>query len=175
MQFLPLSSLWSSFVGLLLVASFAFAFQEADNWQPFSSEEYAFSAELPYPWQMDTTTEANGTKRLRLEAETENQSYLLTVTKYDMSTRLFMRERLADATRGGFVSATGGELKNANDWKVGGHVGKQALIKQEEREIEYRVVIIGQIQYQFVLFAKEQKINDREAKQLFNSFQPLPN
>ncbi|MEM1218184.1 MAG: hypothetical protein AAGH79_04705 [Bacteroidota bacterium] len=160
------------FIICTIVLGFSFRMTSAD-WQTFSSEEYACSVELPAPWQVDTTTEANGSKRLRLETESEKHSYLLTFTKYPMSTRLFMRERLAESTRNSLVTALGGELQSADDWKIGEYVGKRGLLKDGDREIEYRVVIIGQIQYQFLVFSKEEKLTNRESKQVFNSFLPI--
>ena len=156
---------------LFLALGIGFSFRTVTaEWQAFVSEEYACTVELPAPWQVDTTTEASGTQRLRLEAESEKHSYLLTFTKYPMSTRLFMRERLAESTRNSLVAALGGELQSTSDWKVGEHVGKRALLKDGDREIEYRVVIIGQVQYQFLVFSKEEKLTNRESKRLFNSF-----
>ena len=173
MPTLRLSNLLTGF-SVLFVIGLGFSFRAASgDWQAFNSEEYACSLELPAPWQVDTTTEASGTQRLRLETESEKHSYLLTFTKYPMSTRLFMRERLAESTRNSLVAALGGELQSTSNWKIGEHVGKRALLKDGDREIEYRVVIIGQIQYQFLVFSKEEKLVNRESKQLFSSFIPV--
>ncbi|MEO1713324.1 MAG: hypothetical protein AAFU60_08315, partial [Bacteroidota bacterium] len=64
------------FIFLAFGISFSFRAVSVD-WQAFVSEEYACSVELPAPWQVDTTTEASGTQRLRLETESEKHSYLL--------------------------------------------------------------------------------------------------
>lgn len=135
----------------------------------FKSEEGSYSIEFPTPF----TTENNDQDGFVL---VQTQSFLLEqlfFIGHNVHTdEITDHEGIAKVSMDGFVGALGGETSQLKTWKVNGHKGLQANIDVEANNLkaQYKVILIGQVQYQIAVISDPAKWNQSAADAFFASF-----
>ncbi len=81
------------------------------------------------------------------------------------------REELCQVSLDSFNETLNGDLSNQRAWNISGSKGITAdiYLAEQQAKIQYRVVIIGQIQYQFAVIAPKDDWNGASAEAFMKS------
>ena len=79
---------------------------------------------------------------------------------------------MADISVDTFGKAINATSSSKTEWNVGDYKGLTAIYELDESnvKVEYRVILIGQIQYQIIYLAAKENYNEKVAGKFFNSF-----
>lgn len=150
---------------LFLLAS---AFVPAKKGSLYTSPDAAFSVVFPASFTVDKTQgESYVTTKIMGEAEGINYMASSTIHETDLSTT----DNLEQVSLEAFAERLSGNVLSTSSYKFKNIVGLKANIISEANnmEMEYIVVIDGNIQYQFIVFTNISEYNAKAAKSFFKS------
>lgn len=81
-------------------------------------------------------------------------------------------EQLSKTSLEAFNEAVEGEIVSSGDWKVGSSKGLQAVIEMSatKHKVNYRAILVGNIQYQLVVFSEAENWNQQLSNDFMQSF-----
>lgn len=85
------------------------------------------------------------------------------------------QEEMAEVSCDSFKEAVSGQLLSKSEWNIDDHSGLMAVLDLSENQakLEYRVILVGDIQYQLVAMAPYADYNDKLITKFFKSFKLL--
>lgn len=136
---------------------------------PYQSEEGKLSVVFPGDYTTERT-EGNNNYTVKTTCTYNNQTYFVSYTMHSLE--LTDPLDLAEASYDSFITALKGVMISKTEWTVKEHKGIQALIDLPENgsKLEYRVIIVGNIQYQLIALAANIDYNEKDAESFFKSF-----
>ena len=166
-------------LSLLVIASFllfSFSNEQAENektkWSKFKSEISGTILQFPGSYSNEFT-EMNGTKKEVTKCDLDQASYYLIETTYKGD--VTNHEENAQKLLNGYAAKLGGKIISESVWKIKKNKGRQAKISYSNNygTAFYRVIFIGQKQFQVLIVSNTVDIPDEKIrKKFFNSFKP---
>ncbi|NOQ73858.1 MAG: hypothetical protein GQ574_17760 [Crocinitomix sp.] len=153
---------------LIIVSISSAALAQSTKAKYFSSEA---KLSVTFPSKFETTEDVKEAfKSVKTQVMVNGALYYVSysVHKNDLS----KNESLAKVSLDSFIETLNGKVTKEAIWKVRKKNGLQALFNVTEGELkgEYRVVIIGQIQYQIAVVAPKESWDEKVTKKFFKSF-----
>lgn len=146
---------------------------DGPNWEKFKCEVTGAKVKFPATPKTETSTE-DGTTNSRSMCTYEGSSIMYNVTHHDDLAGVEPMD-LAKVSLEAFTESINGEISSQSDWKVKKSTGLQAIMEISEHgaKVDYRVVIIGNNQYQLVTIEMESDPLGQDIKDtFFDSFKP---
>lgn len=136
--------------------------------QTYKSEEGKFK--IKFPGAIDITEkEKEKYKTTQITCTVNENVYFVVCTTH--SAPMKKPKELAKVSLDSFVESLSGKISTKSDWDIKGNSGYIAVINIDKTSvIHYRVVIVGQIQYQVVVIGKKTNYEEEVAKKFFKSF-----
>lgn len=138
------------------------------GWTKYRNDEGKVS--IKFPAEFDVTVEESETATTyQIISELGKDVFMLSFTFHE--TEMDDPYNLAQVSLESFNEAVGGELVKETDYKYEDYKGREAIVDLSDAgaTVYYRVVIIGQIQYQLAVVDHSGNILDEKDK-FFNSF-----
>jgi hypothetical protein len=137
--------------------------------QTYKSEEGKFKVKFPGSIDIkEAKSEKSTTKKITCEEA--NNAYFVgcTIHKIPMTNQ----KKMAEVSMDSFTESLDGKVSSKEDWNVKGNIGCQAKVSLEEGNavVHYRVILVGQIQYQVIVTAKKKDYDAKVADKFFKSF-----
>lgn len=135
----------------------------------YSSSEGKLSA--IFPGEFSTSEDVQDTyKSVKTQAMADDMVYFVAYTIHDIE--MTDVDELTQVSVEAFAEGLEGEVTSQTAWKVNKSNGLQAQIEVKGSSLkgEYRVVIIGQIQYQITAIAPVDSWDAKKASKFFKSF-----
>jgi len=156
---------------LLLVSVFILvtAFAPPKKGQTYQSDEAKFSIIFPGAYESDVVTGENNITH-KITCTVDNQTYFASYTVHQFV--IDDQEGLAGVSYDSFLASIGGKEVSKSEWVLKKNKGLKAKIDLTESlsTLEYRVVLVGSIQYQLVVLAATGDYDDKAAQAFFDSF-----
>ena len=137
----------------------------------FDSPEGKFSIVFPaeYNTEVDSSEIAVTSKT---NCVRNDQTYYASFTIHKVKMEKSDQKDMAEVSLDSFVKTVKGDLVIKKEWNVKGNTGLIALIEIPANDVrmEYRVFVVGYIQYQFVVVAKNADFDENAAAKFFKSF-----
>jgi hypothetical protein len=135
----------------------------------YTSAEGKLSMKFPVAFK-SVTKEAEDHKSVETQASFEDQLYFVSYTIHKV--KMENHESLAATSLESFNEAMSGTITKQATWAIKKHKGLQADIEipGNNMRVEYRVLLIGQIQYQIVVISEVAKWNQLRADEFIKSF-----
>jgi hypothetical protein len=135
----------------------------------FDSDEGRFSVIFPAEYTTETE-KGEGVTTIKTSCTLKGQTYFASYSLHEI--KMVDHKEMAQVSYDSFMKAVGGELRSKTEWKVGDHSGLMAVMELVESSVklEYRVVLVGNIQYQLVVMAPNADYNEKGAAKFFKSF-----
>lgn len=142
-----------------------------ENWVTYSSDEANATVQLPGEYQVSSEVSEDAYTE-QIAANDGQNKYIFTYTLHD--TPLMDHEGLSIVALQAFADAAGGQIVQDTDYYYNDHKGKEAVIfmKEDQATVNYRVIIIDQVQYQFIVISLQDAVSDK-VKRFFGSFKLL--
>lgn len=143
---------------------------EGDKWYSFSSATGKFKMKFPAKPEISETKKDEATT-YKAVAQAGSSTYFVGFTVHEIE--MVEPYELAKVSLGAFNETLGGTVKEESDWNFKGNRGIQAKIAvsaQQNMLIEYRVLLVGQIQYQLVVIAPDNDFDSKTAGKFYKSF-----
>lgn len=157
-----------SIKALLVVVLFASIHTQSIA-QKLVSSAGKFSVKFPCLYE-ESVSEGSEQTTYKFTCEKNGQTYFIGYSLH----RIEMKghEDLAQVSVDSFIEAVQGDLTSQWEWKIANASGLKTLISVENGEtlIDYRVVLIGQIQYQVVVLAAKNEYDQKAAGKFQKSF-----
>jgi hypothetical protein len=140
--------------------------------ETFSSKEGKFKVTFPSTYE-ETVSESEDQKTVKINCVKGERIMFASYTLHEIE--ITDHKDMAEVSLDSFVEVLNGSLISKSEWKVKGNLGLQSVMTFESKEkiikIEYRVVLVGQLQYQFVFIAPADDYDTKMAAKFFKSFQ----
>ncbi|MBK8555442.1 MAG: hypothetical protein IPL65_06560 [Lewinellaceae bacterium] len=135
----------------------------------YTSTEGNFSITFPADYETANKDTEDFTS-VETQSSFEDQLYFVSCSTHKME--ISEHESLAATSLESFNEAMGGRITQQSTWSIKKHKGLQADIEIPSDNIraKYRVVLIGQFQYQVVVMSESSKWNQVNADKFINSF-----
>jgi hypothetical protein len=136
---------------------------------PYQSDEGKLSVVFPGDFTTERT-EGNNNYTVKTSCAFNNQTYFVSYTIHAME--LTDPLELAEVSYDSFITALNGVLMSKAEWKIKEKRGIKAIIDLPETDtkLDYRVIIVGNIQYQLIALAANNDFNEKDAGSFFKSF-----
>jgi len=136
---------------------------------PYQSKEGKLSVVFPGDFTTERT-KGNYHVTVKTTCMYNNQTYFVSYTIHSLE--LTDPLDLAEASYDSFITAVKGVMISKTEWKVKELEGIQAMIDLPESgsKLDYRVIIVGNIQYQLIALAANIDYNEKGAGSFFKSF-----
>jgi hypothetical protein len=136
---------------------------------PYQSEEGKLSVVFPGDFTTERT-EGNNNYTVKTTCTYNNQTYFVSYTMHSLE--LTDPLDLAETSYDSFITALKGVMISKAEWTVKEHKGIKAMIDLPENssKLDYRVIIVGNIQYQLIALAANIDYNEKDAESFFKSF-----
>ena len=87
-------------------------------------------------------------------------------------TQMMDHQELAQVSLDAFAETLGGIITEQSDWKYKKNLGRQAVVelKEQDARVDYKVILVDQIQYQLVIVSPKADHDAKVAKKFFKSF-----
>lgn len=159
-------SIFNSFLVLFVFVLASFA---PSTEFTYTSIDGKFSITFPAAHESVSKKTENLTT-VKTQATFEDQLYLVSYTIHKV--KMMDRESLAASSLESFNEAVGGTITKQAKWAIKKHKGLQADIQIPAKNLiaEYRVILIGQIQYQITVFSESTNWNQLNADKFIESF-----
>lgn len=158
--------IFASFLLVLLVGVTSLA--PAPKYK-YSSEEAKLK--VTFPAEFKTTEKIKDSYRSKsTQAVYEDMVLFVSYTMHD--SEMTDKKELTQVSLDAFTEGLDAEITEQSDWNVKKHEGVKAKLEVSSNGLmgEYRVVIIGQIQYQITAVSAKDTWNDKVAQKFFKSF-----
>ncbi len=154
---------------IILVLILSISYLHAQKSFNYSSDEGKFSIKFPGEYT-ETVVEKETAKTVKNQCEKDGINYLASYTLHylEITDHLDMAEVSLES----FTEAVQGIIITRTEWKVKKHEGLRALIDLPDngKKLEYRVILVGNIQYQLIAFAANDIFNEDDINSYFKSF-----
>lgn len=141
----------------------------AQQKQTYSTEEGKFSIKFPNEIK-EEIEESETSKAVKVSCALNEQTFLASYTlhKIQMENHDEMEEFAIES----FGNAIKGTTKFTAEWKLKNHSGLIAQYEMEEQgvRVDYRVLLVDQIQYQLIVLAANDNFDEELASKFFKSF-----
>lgn len=136
---------------------------------PYQSNEGKLSVVFPGDFTTERT-EGDNNFTVKTSCNVNNQTYFVSYTMHSLE--LTDPLDLAETSYDSFITVLKGVMVSKAEWKVKEHKGIKAMIDLPDNgsKLEYRVIIVGNIQYQLIALAANIDYNDKDAASFFKSF-----
>lgn len=135
----------------------------------YTSSEAKLSVTFPSEFKTDIVNKVDY-RSVKTQAISEEMVFLVIFSEHgsDMGDT----EELAEVSLGAFLEGVEATSKNKTSWKVNNSSGLKSTFEAPEKDLigEYRVVLIGQIQYQITAVSSKEAWDEKKAKKFFKSF-----
>lgn len=156
---------------LLLITAFILttAFAPAKKKFVFDSNEGKLTVTFPAEYTTDRDEGENVTtikSTCTLDGITFFASYSL------HQVEITDHKDMAEVSYDSFIKSVGAELLSKTDWMVNNNPGIKAVmtLPDENVKLDYRVILVGNIQYQLVVMAAQSDYDEKTASAFFKSF-----
>jgi hypothetical protein len=135
----------------------------------YETEEGKFSIDFPAKYNVNSE-EKGSIRTAQAMCAFDEHTLLATYTLH--ATEITDHDALADTSIVAFGNSVNGNLLSKTDWVVDGKKGRKAFYNLPEQNIkvEYRVLLVGQLQYQIIVMATNAKFDNEMAVTFFDSF-----
>ena len=164
---LILNVFWLPF--LLFLSTGFTSFSPAPKWVTYTSEVCKAKMAFPAPFEEDVEEKDYGNTH-KVSATVDGQTFFFATTIHNNP--LTDRYQLAEVSLESFLESVQGQLIESHDYFYKKHKGISAKIKLDERTIDYRIILIGQHQYQLIAIF-ENEYNEKASQKFFKSFKRL--
>lgn len=149
---------------LILLAAFAPAKKFL-----YDSSEGRFSVVFPAEYATERD-EGEDVATIKTSCNLDGQTYFASYSLHQLEMTDPME--MAEVSYDSFIKAVGGVLQSKSDWKVKEHTGLIAVMNLSDESVllEYRVILVGNIQYQLVVLAATGDYDAKAAGNFFDSF-----
>jgi len=135
----------------------------------YTSEEANLS--VTFPAEFTTSEESNENyKSVKTQAISDEMVFLAIYTVHDAD--VSEQEKLSEISINAFMEGLNGVPEGKTTWKVKKNNGLQSKFEVPEKDLvgDYRVVLIGQIQYQITAVSPKSSWDKKKASKFFKSF-----
>jgi hypothetical protein len=140
--------------------------------ETYSSKDGKFRVTFPGAYE-ETVGEGEDQKTVKINFVQGEHILFASYTLHE--TEITDHQDMAEVSLDSFVEAVNGDLISKSEWKVKGNSGLQSVMTIESEEkiikIDYRVVLVGQLQYQLVSIAPTDDYDTKMSDKFFKSFQ----
>ena len=154
---------------ILILLLLSVSYTQAQKSVAYKSEEGKFSIKFPGEFK-ENITEKESAKTVKIQCELEKSNYFASYSlhKVDIDDPLEMAEVSLES----FTEAIHGVVVTRTEWKIKKNEGLKALIDLPDNgaKLEYRVILVGNIQYQLIVIAVDGAIDKKKANAFFKSF-----
>lgn len=153
---------------LILMALFIAlpTFTTAQKWEKYKSKEGKFELEIPGEPKEEIDKQEDA-KTIQIELSVNDVIYMASavIHKTNLKVDGITPEMLAESSLDAFANVIGGEIVSKKDFKINKVTGKSCVIKNDSKGFEcyYRCIVVGQIQYQFIVMNAPSK-SDKSAR-----------
>ena len=126
---------------------------------------------ITFPAEYTTQVEEKDEyKSVQTQAIDKDMIFMMIYSKHNQS--LTNEDELCEISFGAFMEGLGGNPSGKETWKLKKHTGLKSEfdVSREDLIGDYRVVIIGQIQYQIVAVSPKASWDAKKATKFFKSF-----
>lgn len=136
------------------------------KWYSYSTEVGKVKAKFPGNPTLENQDTDIGKKHTATSRFGDN-TYMISYVIH--STQLADQEKLAEASLNAFRDKVKGQILNQSAWNLKAGKGTRATISMPDKDakVEYRVVLIGQLQYQVIVVAPTNKYDAKVAEKFF--------
>jgi hypothetical protein len=137
--------------------------------QTYKSKEGKCKVKFPATPKEETKSKTNATT-VKISCKKDDQVYFVGYTLHEI--KIIDHKDMAKVSLEAFIENTGGAAISQSEWIVKGNSGLKATINLEDKNalIEYRVVLIGQLQYQIAVTATKDDYDSDMAAKFIKSF-----
>jgi hypothetical protein len=140
--------------------------------QKYSSEQGKMSIVFPAAYETSEISTSEDMQTLKTTSQLGDMTYFASYTLHSIP--MENPEDLAKESLDAFVAQLNGVLMEQEIWKVKKHNGQLAhitlQIEDANARIEYRVIIIGQLQYQIIAMTDADTWDSKTVKKFMKSF-----
>jgi hypothetical protein len=135
----------------------------------YENEEAKFSVTFPGEYTTETEKGENVTT-VKIICTYENQTYFASYSLHELTITDHME--MAEVSYDSFKEAVGGQTLSRSEWDIDNHKGLRSVMDLTESgvKLEYRVILLGNIQYQLVAMAANADYDEKAAAKFFKSF-----
>jgi hypothetical protein len=156
---------------LLLISLFlmATAFTPPKKGQLYKSDEGKMSIVFPGDFETERLDSENSVT-FKTTCTVNDQTYFASYSLHQFE--ITEQEDMAQVSYDSFLSSVGGKEILKADWTVKKNTGLKAVIDmvEDNTRLEYRVLLVGSIQYQLVVLASTGLYDAQAAAAFFDSF-----
>jgi hypothetical protein len=135
----------------------------------YKTEEGKFSITFPAEYTTEREEKESATT-IKTSCVDDGHTFFASYTLH--VTEITDHQEMAEVSYESFISAVQGELLSKSKWNIKDHEGLKAVmnISDNSMKLEYRVVLVGNIQYQLVAMAMLEEYDEKAAARYFKSF-----
>lgn len=157
---------------LLLISLFVLisvAFAPTAKGYKYSSAEGKMTVTFPAAFETEVNSQ-NDIETTKITAIVDEQTFFAAYTLHQ--TELEDQIMLAQIALDSFSETLNGNILQQSAWKIKKNEGVQAVLNLDEQDakIQYRVIMIGNLQYQLVVIAANSSFDQKAADSFFKSF-----
>lgn len=155
-------------VMLIIIAQQA----SAQGYYVYTSKEANCSVTFPGEFEEEKVDSEEATT-MKVVCNKDGFTYLMSYSLHKNT--MVDHEEMADISYDSFLETVAGNAESKKTWKVDGHKGVKATIDmtQNGAMVEYRVVLVGDIQYQLAAMALYDTYDEELAREFCESFRFL--
>jgi len=137
--------------------------------QTYKSSEGKFKVKFPGAIDIKEEEKEKSTTK-KISCNENNNAYFVNWTEHKITMK--DQKKMAEVSLDSFLKSLGGSVSNKEDWNLKKYVGRKAKISLEEEKavVHYRVILVGQNQYQVIVTAKKKDFDAKAAEKFFKSF-----
>ncbi|MFK7785653.1 MAG: hypothetical protein AB8B56_11085 [Crocinitomicaceae bacterium] len=135
----------------------------------YTSDEAKFS--ITFPKEFNTSEEVQENyKSVQAQAMSDEMVFLAIYTIHEED--ITQNEELSEISFDAFMEGLNGTPNGKTTWKVKKNSGLKSEYEVSEKNLvgEYRVILVGQIQYQVTAVSPKGSWDDKKAEKFFKSF-----
>ena len=144
----------------------------AQKWVKFADEDC--NCKIKFPNEPEkTVTEKNEATTYKVVSQVGDQTFFFGYTLHEVN--LAGTPNLDQVSLDSFNEELGGKMTNQKNWVIKKkYTGKQATLSLQKQSAVclYKVIIIGQMQYQLVVISPQSSLDADAAETFFASFKP---
>ena len=143
----------------------------AQKWVKYKEKSCKCKIKFPVQPEEDVTEKEDATT-YKISAQVNDQTFFFGYTVHGVT--MVDHENMAKISLDAFNEQLGGEVRGERAWEISGATGRQATLdlKEQGAVCMYKVVLIGQMQYQVVVIAPLSTLDKDAADDFFASFKP---
>ncbi len=145
---------------------------QAQKWTKVKSKEGKFEIEFPAEPKLDKK-EKEDSKTYQYQLTHNDVIYMASAVVHDtpLNVKGLTSESLAESSLDAFAGVMGGKITKKEDFTLGKNKGKACTIENKEKGFKcyYKCIIIGQIQYQFIVMNAPSADDKKSRTQYFKS------